>query len=635
MKDLNKAANFAKSTVKIGAIVGIGYAGLFNSAYSPGGRLADERMARHLGISMEELKERQAQIDAGTYQFNNLKKDNSLEIRGELYEEIRNHIWQDFTVKHGIYEDTKGDRRYTELGFTLPHLKLMGLIVKDKPSGAMIWSEKAKVHEALGVSYDEYAKNHKEYAADARNAFIDDAQFHIKSLNNLHLQKIWNNVVQAEGVDQYLDAEGYVIDGKEYVMDGITILALSRFHSVKETKEFLESRDRANPVLSESMAATIKRFNGMEHELNLDLLPIRTFVGEGGDIFRKKDFRVAHALPEYNENDYMVMLETKAFRESSYDLKAGKGAYTGYYQINKKYLLGYDVKVEKDGKMVTKHVKGYLDKYNDAHGTKFTKKDFDKKQWLQTAIIKDYHANTALYAGAAGLAEFLPYISNRNIVELEYVNPIKEVERNFIQSPEQLEGAKQVQAGDGKLEFGFQVGATYRLRNGRLAKVVDVGTRSRQNHPLGFLSQSHLGGAGNVDKSFSKQMRYNQQDFEDANGTPITDYFFMTDHVINERTLQDAIDNSEFEVPMKGGRLKKEYRTSEVLKPMEKYIAPIRSVKGRPVFDEAKYKQKFAEKAKGNRTASVEIEGDQAPQASWHSRVGQVSSKERRQHGTS
>ncbi len=540
------------------------------------------------------------------------------ETKSLLFNEMRHYIWKGVPIHHGVYKDEQGRERFTELGFTKSHLKMMGLMVKDKASGETIWSKQAKLHEVLGISYENYAKNWQIYEDDARNAFIDEAQYTIESLNKLHLQKIWNNVVQAQGADHFLDAEDYVVNGKKYTMDGMTILAMGRFHGVRDTKKFLKSLDRNNPILKEGMAETIERFNGMSHDLDLSQLSIRTFIGEGGAKVRKLDYRKAYSLPEINEHDYMIMLEILAYRESRYKLKAvsPSGRHIGQYQLEEKVLMSRDIEVMEKGEKVKKHIKGYLEKYNDAHNTKYTKADFDKSASLQMGIIRDFHEKKSKNIAYKGLTDYLPYVASRNEVELEYLKSSKEIAKNVVKMPEELKGATQVKAGEGKTEFGFQVGGVYKLRGGRLAKVINVRTHSIQNDALGFIIMAHLTGAGGTNIGHNNQISFNQQAPKDGNGIENAQYLFLKDFAARTRTLQDAIDNKEFEVPLVNGNLKEEFKTSKVIEPMQKRIDEMKAIKGRPIFDEKKYKEKFFESPKKSHS-SVELETSQAPAGSW------------------
>ncbi len=489
-----------------------------------------------------------------------------------LLEAVRTNQWKGQPRLNGMFEDSRGTKRYTELGLSMDDLKIAGYLVKEK-GGAYIWSESSGVHTALGVSYQSYASNWKKHANEARNAFLDKAQYTIESINNQYMQKLWNNVVQPSALDNFIGAEGYMVDGKTLTIDATHILALTRFHGHKATKSFLASADRSHPNITPQMAETLSTFTHLSHKLDLDILPIRTFIGEGNQTFRIIDMRKQFKVEDMKDDAYPIMLETKAFRESSYKLDVGT-KYIGYYQINKKYLE------EK-----------YLNQHNVAHCTNHTIADFKKNQDLQTAIIRDYHAETARQVESKGLTHFTPYVMNTNLVEFEVHNPKVDVQSSIILSPEKLKHAKLLSAGTGKEEFGFQVGAVYMLPGKLKATVTDVGTRTRQVNALGLVSMSHLGGAGNISKTFNTQNSIKEQVFSDGNKTPVSEYFFLTDHSINERNLAQAKQNPHFNVPEKDGKLDPKFQTNEVLKAMDKGLKYQQSIPNRPKFDEAAYKR--------------------------------------------
>lgn len=539
------------------------------------------------------------------------RKASHMQLAAPIAMKTANHFWnRRGEPQKGVFKDAQGTKRYTAAGLSLNDLKLAGFLVKNK-SGALIWSEKAGIHNDLGISYKDYQENWKEHADAARQKFVEWADANMSDVMDSFMPAIWNNVVQAYGGDNYLDAEGYQVGGKEYTLDAISITALARFHGMKATMKFLESRDRANPVISESMKETLEIFHGSEHPYDMKVAPWRVFEGAGGVEYRTLDYRKQYAVPDMGKDDYMLLLESKAFRESSYNLTARSGSYKGFYQIHKNYLSQE------------------LAEYNKANSTEYTTSDFDKKQWLQTAIIKQFHQKTAGYAKSVGLVDYTPYIMNRNIVEFEYLSPKYDIQKSMILTPEKFAKAKLLQAGQGDKEFGYQVGAIYSL-NGNKVRVTEVGTRSIQIDPNMLLSMAHLGGSGNISKSMERQVRWNQQAFEDGNKTPVFEYAFLTNHAINSRTIKDAKSNDKWDVPSN----KSAFSPEKVYKKLMPEFKKQQAVKGRQLFDAQNY-QKANEKQQSPYNAFIDSDAPDAKQGNWHHRVGQMSNKERRQHGIS
>ena len=557
--------------------------------------------------------------------------------KGELFEEIRHHIWQDAPVRHGVYEDAKNIRRYTELGLSMDHLKLMGLTVKDKASGAMIWSEKAKVHEALSISYDDYVKDWKTYADDARNAFIDNAQYHIESLNNLHLQKVWNNVVQAEGVDQYLGAKGYNIDGKNYTMDGITILALSRFHSVKDTKKFLESRDRENPILSEVMAATIKKFNGMEHDLTLEKIhrlksakpakktnAIATIISEYGTEVPVIDKEVKYRNPELPKYAFASTQVAKSVRESGDNIQSNKDNNKRFKgQMQQGYLHS-----EKNKEGEVTHP-GYLTKYNDEFNLNSTIEDFYKSSEMQVEIDRIYTKDQMQQAANLGLEKYLGYPVNANMVLLEYTKHSRSEGKQLLLPADGFLNRASVDTMmvEGKELWGIQEGAIYDIGGNRLAKVAGVGTISYPISILGLANAMHLGGAGNIARFLKDGV-----DFKDGLGTSVVEYLAMGEYFARNGIEAEVLnDEHVLFAKDKNGKLEKRFETNEVGAPLlEKMKSKKMQNSLLKKYDRAEY---FESKDKSQAYQEADVE--KSSQASWHSRVGQMPNKEKRQQGIS
>ncbi len=528
-----------------------------------------------------------------------------------IHQSIIDHIWKGQEARDTLYTDSKGNRRYTALNFSTSDLKLLGMLKKDKTSGALIWTEKSGVHKELGVSYEAYVEDWKKHAAAAREAFVEKASSHYAGLNHDYLQVLWNNVVQAYGGDNFLDAEGYVVNGKEYTLDAISITAMARFHGMKQTMKFLESRDRANPVISESMKETLERFHGSEHDCDMEIAPWRVFTGENGREYRTLDFRVQHKVQDMGKDDYMLLLESKAYFESRYklDARTPSGSYMGYYQIRKSYL------------------KQELAEYNKANGKKYTFDDFDKKEWLQAEIIKQFHQKNAGYMASAGLMNFLPYVMNRNEVEFEYVTPKYDVQESLVLSPEKFPNSKLLTEGKGKSVFGIKVGSVYKL-GGSQVRVKDVRTKSMQPSMSELSGMAHLVGAVGAKKPLTSQVKWNQLEAVDGNKTSLFKYAFDAYHARNSRTIKDAERNEKWDVP----RNKADYAPEVVYEKAMKEFSKQQAVQGRNTFDEKQYKRWLnqVEKLQSEPTASMDIE-----KPNWHHRVGQMSAKERRQHGIS